>query len=123
MAVLKAAPAHRPGRAVGWVDDVVVGGAAPANEPRHPGGSVISMPPCIFCTDNRSSKKDAKLAQKLGQLQPFIAVFPQECMANLHLLGQPNTFLASGKYRGPRANGSAAGGETSPSDGLWNVRP
>jgi hypothetical protein len=24
-------------------------------------------------------RKNAKLAQKLGQLQPFIAVFPQEC--------------------------------------------
>ena len=41
------------------------------------------------------SEKDAKLAQKLGQLQPFVAVFLQECMANLHLLGQPNTFLAA----------------------------
>ena len=26
------------------------------------------------------SEKDAKLAQKLGQLQPSIVVFPQECM-------------------------------------------
>ena len=34
-------------------------------------------------------RKDAKLAQKLGQPQPFIAVFPQECMghSNFHLLG------------------------------------
>jgi hypothetical protein len=30
-----------------------------------------------------TSEKDAKLAQKLGQLQPFIAVFPQECMGQL----------------------------------------
>ena len=30
-----------------------------------------------------SSKQDAKLAQKLGQLQPFIAVLPQECMDQL----------------------------------------
>jgi hypothetical protein len=30
----------------------------------------------------------------LGQLQPFIAVLSQECMANLHLLGQPDTCLA-----------------------------
>jgi hypothetical protein len=36
------------------------------------------------------SEKDAKLAQKLGQLQRFIAVSPQECTANLYLLGQPN---------------------------------
>jgi hypothetical protein len=32
-----------------------------------------------------------KLAQKLGRLQPFVAVFQQECMgqalANLHFLG------------------------------------
>ena len=28
-------------------------------------------------------RKDAKLAQKLGQLQPFIAAFPQECMGQL----------------------------------------
>jgi hypothetical protein len=34
------------------------------------------------------------LAQKLGQLQPFIAVFPNKCMANLHLLGRPDTLLA-----------------------------
>jgi hypothetical protein len=38
-----------------------------------------------FCFRNspdraRASEKDAKLAQKLAQLQPFIAVFPQECM-------------------------------------------
>jgi hypothetical protein len=26
------------------------------------------------------SEKHAELAQKLGQLQPFIAVLPQECM-------------------------------------------
>jgi hypothetical protein len=47
------------------------------------------------------SEKDAKLAQKLGQLQPFIAVFRQECIAwaNLYILGQPNTFLAAGASR------------------------
>ena len=31
----------------------------------------------------RSSEKDAKLAQKLGQRQPFRAAFPQECMGQL----------------------------------------
>ena len=35
----------------------------------------------------RSSEKDAKLAQKLGQLQPFIAVFPPECMGQLGSFG------------------------------------
>ena len=29
------------------------------------------------------SEKDAKLTQKLGQRQPFIVAFPQECMAQL----------------------------------------
>jgi hypothetical protein len=33
------------------------------------------------------SEKDAMLAQKLGQLQPFIAVFPQECMGQLASFG------------------------------------
>ena len=32
-------------------------------------------------------EKDAKLAQKLGQLQPFTAVFPQECMGQLASFG------------------------------------
>jgi hypothetical protein len=49
-----------------------------------------------LCRGACISEKDAKLAQKLGQLQrPSIAVFPQECIhvqANLHLLDQPNTF-------------------------------
>ena len=31
----------------------------------------------------RPSEQDAKLAQKLGQLQPFIAVSPQEYMGQL----------------------------------------
>jgi hypothetical protein len=30
---------------------------------------------------------DAKSVQKSGQLQPFIAVFPQECMGQLAYLG------------------------------------
>ena len=34
--------------------------------------------------------ENQQVRQTLGQLQPFIAVFPQECM------GQPNTFLATG---------------------------
>ena len=40
------------------------------------------------------SEKDADLVQKLGLLQPFIAVFPQDHMANSHLLDQPSAFLA-----------------------------
>ena len=34
-----------------------------------------------------ASEKDAKLAQKLGQLQSFIAAFPQECMGQLASVG------------------------------------
>ena len=33
------------------------------------------------------SEKDAKLAQKSGQLQPLIAVFPQACMGQLAYFG------------------------------------
>jgi hypothetical protein len=33
------------------------------------------------------SEKDAKLAQKLGQLQPYLSVFPQECMGQLVFFG------------------------------------
>ena len=32
-------------------------------------------------------EEDAELAQKLGQLQPFIAAFPQECMGQLASFG------------------------------------
>ena len=34
-----------------------------------------------------ASEKDAQLAQKLGQLQPLIAVFPQECVGQLASFG------------------------------------
>jgi hypothetical protein len=34
-----------------------------------------------------ASEKNVKLAQKLGQLQPFLAVFPQECMGQLAYFG------------------------------------
>ena len=41
------------------------------------------------------SQKDAKLAQKLGQLQPFFYPYShRNARANWHLLGQPNTFVA-----------------------------
>jgi hypothetical protein len=33
------------------------------------------------------SEKDAKSAQKLGQLQSFLAVFPQECTGQLAVFG------------------------------------
>ena len=34
-----------------------------------------------------ASEKDAKLAKKLGQLQPYIAVFPQGCTRQLASFG------------------------------------
>ena len=34
------------------------------------------------------SEKDAKLAQKSGQLRPFIAVFPQEYVGQLAYFGR-----------------------------------
>ena len=37
-------------------------------------------------------RTDAESAQKLGQLQPFIAV-PQECTGRPASLGRPNTLL------------------------------
>jgi hypothetical protein len=50
--------------------------------------------PKVVCSD-----KHTKLAQKLGQLQHFLAVFPQKCMDKLAYFGQPNTFLACGCRR------------------------
>jgi hypothetical protein len=34
-----------------------------------------------------ASEKDAELTQKLGQRQPFIAVFPQKCVGQLASFG------------------------------------
>ena len=34
-----------------------------------------------------TGENDAELAQKFGQLQPFIAVFPQGCMGKLPSFG------------------------------------
>jgi hypothetical protein len=47
---------------------------------------------CTSMTTLHPSAKDAKLAQKSGQLQPFLAVLPQECMDQLASFG-PNTNL------------------------------
>ena len=35
---------------------------------------------CVFSTEYCISEKDAKLARKLGQLQPFLAVLSAECL-------------------------------------------
>jgi hypothetical protein len=47
-------------------------GPAHASRPGH------HAPPVHYALE--LSEKDAKLVQKLGQHQPFIAVFPHECM-------------------------------------------
>jgi hypothetical protein len=49
--------------------------------PMIPGPSAVGAP--LLCT----SENDAKLAQKLGQLQPFIAVLPQEYVGQLASAG------------------------------------
>ena len=41
----------------------------------------------VVAAGDAASEKDAKLAQKLGQLQPFIAVFPHACMGQLASVG------------------------------------
>ena len=42
-----------------------------------------------------ASESEKELTRKSGQLQPFTAVFPlRNAWANLHLLGQPDAFLA-----------------------------
>jgi hypothetical protein len=38
-------------------------------------------------SEEPTSEKDVKLTQKLGQLQPFLAMFPQECMGQLASFG------------------------------------
>ena len=68
-----------------------------------PAGAVLLLHPALWHADgdNRAgaggaaprasvrvpSEKDAKLAQRLGQLQPFIAAFPQEYMGQLASFG------------------------------------
>ena len=42
--------------------------------------TVPTAPLGFKVTTVRHVEKDTKLAQKLGQLQPSLAVFPQECM-------------------------------------------
>jgi hypothetical protein len=65
----------------------LVGGgrhAAAAVGPLH----VARMRAARAGRDVPAGEKDTKWAQKLGQLQPFIAVFPQECMGQLASSGQ-----------------------------------
>jgi hypothetical protein len=44
-------------------------------------------PMCEVKRPHANQVRKPKLAQKLGRLQPFIAVFPQECMGQLACFG------------------------------------
>ena len=54
--------------------------------PRHPGGALQAAGGARG-GGGRAGEKAAELAQKLGQLQPFIDVFPQECTGQLAFFG------------------------------------
>ena len=60
------------------------------------------------------SEKDAKLAQKLDQLQPFIDVIPQECVGQLAYFGQTEHLFLRHR-RGPKARLWASGDAERPS--------
>ena len=51
-----------------------------APEPAVPDAVVLHSP-------TRISERDPKLARKSGQLQPFVAVFPQKCIGQLASFG------------------------------------
>jgi hypothetical protein len=68
------------------------GGLTPSSGPgrhRHPGNDTRHDEYKIgggwgeTCDTACASEKATKLAHKLGQLQPFTAVFPHECMGQL----------------------------------------
>jgi hypothetical protein len=56
------------------------------------------------------SEKDAVSAQKLGQLQPFTAVFPQDCTGHLASRQRLTLFSRKGSYCGWEGVTCAAGG-------------
>jgi len=64
-------------------------GLAIMNEHMFPGQAVPAPPPAPApaAYAPAPSEKDVKLAQKLGQLPPFLAVLPQECMGQLASFG------------------------------------
>ena len=67
---------------------------------RAPRPGRLSALSVIHSRSGRASEKDAKLAQKLGQLQPFIAVFPQECIGQLAYFG-PTLLLSRSSALSP----------------------
>ena len=60
-----------------------------SNAPKSQYVDLWAMNSCIVYLIVRISEEDVKLAQKMGQLQPFIAVLPQECMGQLASFGPP----------------------------------
>ena len=61
---------------------------SPMARAHHPRVSRVHLPEGVrLLVRGRASEKDAKLAQKLGQLQPFLAVFPQEWIGQLASFG------------------------------------
>jgi hypothetical protein len=68
-----------------------IGGQVPAAggdpQSKHPWAGSRDAGQELEIHSAHSSEKDAKLAQKLGQLQPFKAVFLQECMGQLASFG------------------------------------
>jgi hypothetical protein len=59
-------------------------------------GSVRARLMLLACPSRYNREKDAKYAQKLGQLQPCLSLFShRNAWANWYILGQPNTFLAN----------------------------
>jgi alpha-ketoglutarate-dependent taurine dioxygenase len=64
--------------------------SAPDNTYSHPwaeGDFVVWNNRTVMHSATGKGEKDAKLAQKLGQLQPFIVVSPQECTGQLASFG------------------------------------
>jgi hypothetical protein len=57
--------------------------AYPVEECGEPMASLVEAAEAAGVDVEFSSEKDTKLAQKLGQLQPFMAVFLHECVGQL----------------------------------------
>jgi hypothetical protein len=64
-------------------------------------------PVCVFDTGEHNKTAQQQQVRNLasidnwsmlGQLQPFLAVYPQNAWANSNFLGQPNAFLAAGLH-------------------------
>jgi hypothetical protein len=86
----------RPSQKNSWPTLWISGSATPAAAGSAGNPLVLGSPagsagdPILLASP---SEKDANLPQKLGQLQPFLAVFLHEYMGQLAHLGQPNTLL------------------------------